>query len=141
MLMAQIRYWSICSSRAKRNQSTPTYSIKLSNIISSLLLLLKSKFPIWKKPQRLNRINTRPWRKIRVVHSMNWHVSQKLLRSLKHYCIFHITQSSSFTEVTMLQSLQALLFFLYTKLSICKLKLFTMINKAALIEVFLGKSC
>lgn len=27
----------------------------------------------------------------------------------------------------------------YTKLTICKLKFFTMMNKAALIEVFLGK--
>lgn len=57
MLMALIRYWSIYSSRTKRNQSTPTYRIKLLNIISSLLLLPKTKFSTEKKTQRFKAIS------------------------------------------------------------------------------------
>lgn len=93
----------------KGTRSLPLHSSKLLNIMSSLLLLPKTKFPIGKKNPKRQTQQHKPGRKIRVVHSTIWHISQKLLQSLKHYCIFHTTQNSSFSQVIMLQSLQQLI--------------------------------
>lgn len=137
MLMAQIRYWSICSSRAKRNQRTPTYSIRLLNIISSLLLLPKTKFPIGKKPKYLNPST----QDIKENKSGTFYevayITQVAAESeaLLHFpyhskLIFHRGHHVTiFTSITYFSSF-------CIKLSICKLRFFTIINKADFIEVF-----